>query len=123
MKWLNPMLLAVSAMFASSLTFAGGDGVRHPDCAGADRWPTSMALVLLRNAGLLPSDNREAIHTHTTRIASEPLEEDVFRQVHRVVVTVADDEKLNAIVVNDASVEECSMGPVELFLIDRHLDR
>ena len=51
------------------------------------------------------------------------MEGEVFRQVHRVIVTVADDEKLDAIVVNDASAEECSMGPVELFLIDRHLDR
>ena len=121
MNRLSPIPLAASALFVCASAF-GGD-VDHPDCAGADRWPTGMAVVLLRNAGLLPFDGRKSIRTHTTRIASEPLDGGIFRQVHRVVVTTADNEKHDAIVVNEVSAEECSISPVELFLIDRHLDR
>ena len=70
---------------------------------------------------MLPENALGRVTTETTRIASEPLGEGLFRQVHKITITGRDGQRLQAIAVNDASAEECSVSPVQIYVIRRAL--
>ena len=38
-----------------------------PDCAGVERWPTAMAFVHLKNAGVTDNDRMDFTKTKTVR--------------------------------------------------------
>jgi hypothetical protein len=44
-----------------------------PDCAGVERWATSMAFVHLKNAGLTDNERLDFTKTKTVRLASVDL--------------------------------------------------
>ena len=90
-----------------------------PDCSGG--WPTNMAFVLLKNAGLTDNDKIDFSKTKTVRIASESVGKDLWHQVYDVTFTEYSGEKIEAIAVHDASSEECSMTGVELYVVSRRL--
>jgi hypothetical protein len=56
-----------------------------PDCSGTGHWPTMSALSRLKFAGI--ADDVVSAKTKTTRIASERIGKDLYRQVHRVTFT------------------------------------
>ena len=60
---------------------------KDPDCSGTDRWPTRSTLAALRVAGVV--DQVDRTKTKTTRIASEKIGDDLYRQVHRITYTEA----------------------------------
>lgn len=93
----------------------------HPDCAGVERWPTSMAFVHLKNAGLTSNDKLDFSETKTVRLASEQIEKDLYRQIHLVVFAEKSGETIEVITESDASTEECSMSDVEGFVVSRRL--
>jgi len=90
-----------------------------PDCSGIDRWPTRSALVRIANAGIV--DKVDFAKTKTTRLASERIGQDLYRQVHRVIYTERSGKIIEAVVVNDVSSEECSMSSVEVFVVSKRL--
>ena len=100
---------------------SAGERARVPDCSGAESWPTSMAFVHLKNEGITDNEKVDFEKTKTTRLASEQIGEDLFRQVHRVTFTEKSGHVMEAITVNDASLEECSMSGVDVFLVAMHL--
>jgi hypothetical protein len=57
----------------------------HPSCAGTDQWPTSMAFVHLKNDGVTDNSKLDFNKTKTTRLASEQIGSNLFRQVHHVM--------------------------------------
>jgi hypothetical protein len=90
-----------------------------PDCSGS--WPTNMAFVLLKNAGITNNENIDFSKTTTVRLASEKTGKDLYHQVYDVTFTEYSGRKIEGIVVHDASQEECSMTGVELFVVSYHL--
>lgn len=94
-----------------------------PDCAGVDQWPTSMAFVHLKNAGMTDNYKLDFTKTKTIRLASEKIGKDLYRQIHQVIFTEKDGNTIEVITINDASSEECSMSGVGVFVIDKHLGK
>ncbi len=90
-----------------------------PDCSGG--WPTDMAFVLLKNAGITKNQKIDFSKTKTVRLASEKTGKDRYHQVYDVIFTEYLGRTIEAIAVHDASHEECSMTGVELFLVSQHL--
>lgn len=109
-------IVATFALLYSTLVFAGS-----PDCAGPERWPTSMAFGSLKNAGITNSDELDFSKTKTVRLASEKIGKDLYRQIHLVTFIKKTGETIQVITNNDASNEECSMSGVEVYLVSKRL--
>lgn len=99
-----------------SLAFA-----EDPDCTGVDRWPTRMAFVHLKNAGLTDNDKLDFTKTKTIRLASEKIDKNLYRQVHYIMFTEKSGNAIEVITINEASNEECSMSGVDVFVVSQHL--
>ncbi len=115
MKMLTVTILLI---LSTSCAFA-----KDPDCAGIDRWPTSMAFVHLKNSGITDNYKVDFNKTKTIRLASEKISKDLYRQVHLVKFTEKSGNTIEVITINDASSEECSMSGVEVFVISKHLGK
>ena len=108
-------------LLASSINAAPQSGKTHgPNCGGG--WPTKMAQSLLKNNGVLRSEEIDSLKTKTTRLASERLNSDLWHQVYLVTFVKRSGENIQAIVVHDASLEECSMTGVQVFLVSKRLE-
>ena len=95
-----------------------------PDCSGS--WPTNIAFVNLKNAGLVDNgdidwSNPKATGT-TVRIASERIGKGLWHQVYDVTFKKTSGETVEAIVVHDASFEECSMTSPDVYIVSKHID-
>ncbi|MEO6118641.1 MAG: hypothetical protein ABIP37_06180 [Methylotenera sp.] len=107
---------ATLTMLSCSLVWAGA-----PDCSGSERWPTSMAFGYLKDAGFINNENMDFEKTKTTRLASEKIGKDLYRQVHLVTFVKKSGETVMAITNSDASNEECSMSDVEVYLVSKQI--
>ena len=96
---------------------------KHPDCTGTERWPTSIAIVHLKNSGLTSNELLDFSKTKTVRLASQQIEENLFRQVHLITFTEKSGKTIQAITVNDASHEECSMSEGAVFVVNTTLGK
>ena len=108
-------MIAVTAATAQSRS----EKTHGPDCRGS--WPTNMAFVQLKNAGLIDNSSADFPKTKTLRLASEKIGKDLWHQVYQVTFTLKSGDTIYAIAVHDASEEECSMSGVEVFVVSRHL--
>jgi len=113
---MKPIVAIFALLLPSAPALAGA-----PDCSGTERWPTSMAFVHLKNAGITNNDDLDFDKTKTVRLASEKIEKDLYRQIHLVTFTKKSGETIQVITNNDASNEECSMSGVEVYLVSTHL--
>ena len=111
-------ILSVSVLLFPFLASA-----QPPDYTGIDRYPTSMAFVQLKNAGVTTNQKIDFTKTKTVRLASEKLGKDLYRQIHRVVFTEKSGKTIEVITVNNVSSEEGSMSEVEVFVISKQLGR
>lgn len=100
-----------------SLAFA-----KDPDCTGVDRWPTKMAFLDLKDAGLTDNDKLDFSKTKTIRLASEKIGKDLYRQVHYIIFTEKSGNTIEVITSNEVSNEECSMSGVDVFVVKQHLE-
>ena len=80
-----------------------------------------MAFVHLRNAGLTENEKLDFSKTKTTRLASEQIGKDLYRQVHLVTFIEKSGKTIEVITRNDASNEECSMSGVEVYVVSNRL--
>jgi len=94
---------------------------KSPDCSGPDRWPASMAFVHLKNAGITTNEKVDFSKVKTTRLASEKIGKDLYRQVHLVIFIEKSGNVIEVITSNDASNKECSMSDVDVFVVSRHI--
>jgi hypothetical protein len=76
-----------------------------------------MAFVHLKNAKATDNEKLDFGKTKTVRLASEQIGKDLYRQVHHVIFTEKSGNTIEVVTVNDASNEECSMGPVDVFVV------
>ena len=104
-----------------SASLASAAPAKTPDCAGVDRWATTMAFVHLKNAGLTDNDRIDLTKTKTVRLASEKIGRDLYRQVHHVVFTEKTGTAIEVVTSNDASSQECSMSGVQVFVVSKRL--
>jgi hypothetical protein len=81
-----------------------------------------MAFVHMKNAGLTDNASIDSSKTMTVRLASEKRGKNLWHQVYHVTFTKKSGEVLEAISVHDASLDECSMSGVEVFVVSRHLN-
>ncbi|MGA7159215.1 MAG: hypothetical protein WBY53_20385 [Acidobacteriaceae bacterium] len=114
MRYLAAFLLFVTLPIAAQTNAKHG-----PDCSAG--WPTNMAQVMLKNAGLIRNEDIDFTKTITTRIASEESEVDRWHQVYSVTFFRRTGKRVQAIVVHDASSEECSLTDPEGFVVSQHL--
>ncbi len=111
------LLIAIILLILSpSLAFTEG-----PDCTGVERWPTSMAFVHLKNAGLTDNNKLDFTKTKTIRLASEKISNNLYRQVHYIIFTEKSGNAIEVITSNEASNEECSMSGVDVFVVKQHM--
>jgi hypothetical protein len=94
---------------------------KDPDCSGIDQWSTKMAFVHLKNAGITDNDKIDFTKTHTTKLASQRIGDDLYCQIHHVLFTEKTGRTIEVITSSDASSKECSMSGVEVFVISNHL--
>ncbi len=104
-------LIALSAMVCA----------KTPDCAKADAWPAGMAFTHLKNAGELDNSVLDFSKIKVTRLASEKIGKDLYRQVHLVKFVKHSGEDLLAMTVNEVSSQECSMSKVDVYLVSKQL--
>lgn len=109
---MRPFLLAACYLISAMPVSAQKQTV-HPDCW---HWPTMMAFTQLKNAGVI--DNRtDADHARHTRIASQRIGPDLYRQVYDVHFPRPDGRDIEVITISDASLQECSMGEVRVLRV------
>lgn len=113
-------LMAFLMFFAVGMATASQPPKNGPDCSGG--WPTDMTFAHLKNAGLADNDSMDFPKTKTSRVASENVGKDLWHQVYNVTFTKKSGETIEAIAVTDASLEECSMSGVEVFVVSKHLN-
>lgn len=75
------------------------------------------AFVHLRNKSITDSEKLDHSKTTTERLASEKIGKDLFRQVHLIKFIEKSGNVIDVITVSDASIEECSMSSVDVFVV------
>jgi hypothetical protein len=113
-RLLIALLLVVSVPSAAQSLRTNG-----PDCSGG--WPTNMAQASLKNAGALNNEEIDFTRTKTTRLASEKVGKDLWHQVYFVTFFKRSGDSVQAVVVHDASIEECSMTEVQVYVVSKIL--
>jgi hypothetical protein len=92
-----------------------------PDCSKPNNWASNGAFTYLKNAGLLQNETTDFSKTKVTRLASEKIGNDLYRQVHQITFAERSGQTLTVITVNDASHQECSMSGVKVFVVSQEL--
>jgi hypothetical protein len=87
---------------------------KSPDCAN---WPTNMALVHLKNAGLIDIPSVIEAQTRAVRLASEKIGKDLYQQVYDITFQTKDGKTIEVITNSQASSEECSMSGVDVYVV------
>jgi hypothetical protein len=108
--------ILILALCATSSVFA-----KNPDCTGINRWPTSMALVHLSNAGITNDGRVDLKKTKISRLASERIGKDLYHQIHHITFTETSGKIVEVITSNNASNEECSMSGVDVYVVTKQL--
>lgn len=114
MKILAMLIIILSLMGARAYA-------KEPDCTGSERWPASMAFTQLKNAGITNNEKLDFAKTIVTKLASQLAKKNLYRQVHLVVFHEKTGSTIQVITINDASADECSGSPVDVYVISRHL--
>jgi hypothetical protein len=91
---------------------------KSPDCAS---WPTNMALVHLKNAGLINIPSVNEAQTKAVRLASEKIGKDLYQQVYDITFHTKDGKTIEVITKNQASSEECSMSGVDVYVVSKKI--
>jgi hypothetical protein len=116
-------LLLAFAVSSFSVAQSPSEKTHGPDCSGG--WPTNIAFVNLKNAGLVDNRNIDwsvKSNIKTVRIASEKIGKGLWHQVYDVAFKKTSGETIEAIVVHDASFEECSMTSPDVYVVSKHID-
>ncbi|WP_249133956.1 hypothetical protein [Bradyrhizobium japonicum] len=91
---------------------------KTPDCAS---WPTNMALVHLKNAGLIDIPSVNETQTKAVRLASEKIGKDRYQQVYDITFRTRDGTTIEVITNSQASSEECSMSAVDVYVVSKKI--
>jgi hypothetical protein len=109
------LTMATAAIFAMPPAAALA---KTPDCAS---WPTNMALVHLKNAGLIDIPSVNETQTKAVRLASEKIGKDRYQQVYDITFHTRDGTTIAVITNSQASSEECSMSAVDVYVVSKKI--
>ena len=115
-KLITAFAFGATLIVLSASVFANG-----PDCTNPEGWPSSMAFVYLKNAGIIKNMELDFNKTKTTKLASEKIGKELYRQVHLVIFYKKTGGQVFVITVNNASNEECSMSDVDVYVVSKQL--
>ncbi|MEM5311265.1 hypothetical protein [Paraburkholderia sp. JHI869] len=108
MRMLPGIVLALPAVcFAAS-----------PHCAN---WPTDMALIHLKNAGIADPARIDESRTKAVELATEKVGKDRYRQIYDITYHEKSGKEIRVITSSEASSEECSMGRVDVYVVSRKI--
>lgn len=100
---------------------AGQAYAKSPRCDSPENWPAATAHASLKNAKIIDNDKFDFAKTKVSRMASEKIGKDLYRQVHLVKFFDKSGKEVSVITQSDSSNEECSMGKVQVFVISSEL--
>ncbi|WP_211233975.1 hypothetical protein [Chitinilyticum litopenaei] len=100
---------------------AGFSMAKNPECSDPNNWAAAMAHIHLKNAKLISNEAIDFSKTKVKLMASEKLSSDVYRQIHLVTFVEKAGHQIEVITSNEASSKECSMSPVQVFVISEKL--
>lgn len=80
-----------------------------------------MAFTFLKNASLLDNASVDFSKTKVSRLASEEIDKNLYRQIHLVKYVNKNGSDVSAITVNDVSNDECSMSGVDVYVVKQKL--
>ncbi|WP_409189104.1 hypothetical protein [Bradyrhizobium sp. RDM4] len=113
------MRAALKVVMAATLAMPAAAALaKSPDCAN---WPTNMALVHLKNAGLIDIPSVIEAQTRAVRRASEKIGKDLYRQVYDITFQTKDGKTIEVVTNSQASTEECSMSGVEIYVVSKKI--
>lgn len=110
----------VNSLVALSILIPTLAFANSPNCTDPNGYQASIAFGYLQNAGITNNYKLDFKKTKVTRLASEKIGKDLYRQVTYIVFTEKSGKKIAVITVNDVSFEECSMSGGEIFVIAKH---
>jgi hypothetical protein len=112
--------LLVASLLLSCYCIDGHAG-SSPDCTGRDAYPSAITFVYLKNSGLVDNESTDFSRTKVSRLTSEQIGNDLYRQVHFIQYFRKSGEEVDAIVINEASSEECSMSGADVYAVSKQL--
>ncbi|WP_198943936.1 hypothetical protein [Acetobacter sp. DsW_54] len=88
-----------------------------------EHWPKTMALMGMRNAGIVDLDKINEDKTKFVLLAYQALPNGLFKEIYDITY-FSNEGKLvfEVITSSESSYEECSMSDVTTFLISRHIE-
>lgn len=106
-------LMLFTLAWAPVLAFAAP---KAPDCHS---WPMNIAKGWLKNAGIADIYRFDETRTKVELLASEKKGKDLYTQVYSIIFYSKDGKSYHVITKSDASNEECSMGGVDSYLVEK----
>ncbi len=100
------LFISMISAFASAST---------PDCDSPQSWAATMAYVQLTNNDIELKEKINTNSTVVTLLASEKIEEDIYRQIHHIDFKLHTGEVITVITSNEATSEECSYSGVDVY--------
>lgn len=108
---MNRIIAALIALCLSWPAFA--------DVPGCMSWPVSMAEVHLKNAGLLSPGDVDERKITGVLLARQPLKHGFSREVYDLVFHLKSGKTIQVITSNLVTKEECSGGPVDVYIVSK----
>jgi len=75
----------------------------------------------MKNEGLLTNESVRWKQVQSRTIASQRIGKNLWRQIFRVTYPLTTGRKIEAIVVEEVSFDECSMSNPQIFLVSKAL--
>lgn len=110
-----------NSFFSLALLATATPRLDAPNCSGPNHWAAGSAYAQLKNAGVVTPEDLDFGDVTSKTILSQRIGKDLWRQAFRVTFPLKSGKRVEAIVVSDASSEECSMSDVQVFLIAKVL--
>ncbi len=105
-------------VLAFATIIAGAAHAQPPACA---HWPTTMALVQLKNDGALDPATLDQTAAKATLLAAQPAGRGVYKEIYDITYREKGGRTVEVLTASEASNEECSMSAVDVWVISKHL--
>ena len=102
------------ALSLPSICLAGSP----PGCKG---WPTNIAIVYLKNAGINDPTKLDESKTHAVRLSSEKIGKDLWRDVYDITFREHGGRVIEVITSSEAGSTECSMSDPIVWVVSQKL--
>jgi len=106
--------VAALALAAPALCFAGSP-------LGCKSWPTNVAIVYLKNAGITDPARLDESKTHAVRVASEKIGKGLWRDVYDITFHEHGGRSIEVITSSQAGSVECSMSDPVVWVVSEKL--